>query len=360
MMTTTTKYIIPLILILLLVAVYANGQTPYVVDTKTTLLVRTGPGKSNSQLGRLKNGETINVYSIKDGWAEISYNGTTGYVSEQYIKPVPVQQKIENQKSLSSLEWNGFVDMFSKTDSLIWFYIVCGLGLVMICIERLYKPGSNDYTNSATGFYVSSAIFLALCIGEMVYFVTYKGDNTWFCSPDKVGWIWTIINFILFAILLFKQVVSFVDLSYASCYHGRRNIDFRLGVYGWGIGILAAIISTIFFKEYLSIVLWCMLGVQFLQLALLVYNNIRDGGSWINLAYTIVFYVVGSIATLITLFHFLPLLIVVLIGYVILSIFSSSSGSARCGNCRSYNNGYCYYRGFSASSGDYCSCHQYR
>lgn len=75
-----------------------------------------------------------------------------------------------------------------------------------------------------------------------------------------------------------------MDLSYASCYHGRRNIDFRLGVYGWGIGILAAIISTIFFKEYLSIVLWCMLGVQFLQLALLVYNNIRDGGSWLNLA----------------------------------------------------------------------------
>ena len=98
--------------------------------------------------------------------------------------------------------------------------------------------------------------------------------------------------------LLSKQVVSFSCLNYASCYHGKRNIDFRLGLYGWGIGIIAAVISVIFFDEYLYIVLWCVLGIQFLQIALLVYNNIQDGGNWLNLVYTIVFYVVGSIATL--------------------------------------------------------------
>ena len=36
-MTTTTRYIIPIILILLLVTFFANGQTQYIVDTKTTL-----------------------------------------------------------------------------------------------------------------------------------------------------------------------------------------------------------------------------------------------------------------------------------------------------------------------------------
>ena len=359
-MTTTTRYIIPIILILLLVTFFANGQTQYIVDTKTTLLVRTGPGTSNSQFGRLKNGETINVYAIKNGWAEISYNGKTGYVSEQYIKLAPVQQKIDKRWSLSAFDWKEFVDVVSKTDSLIWFYITCALGLVMVCIDWLYRADSDDFTDSATGFYVSSAIFLALCVSEMIYFATYDGDKTWFCSPDKVGWIWTIINFILFAMLLIKQVVSFSCLNYASCYHGKRNIDFRLGLYGWGIGIIAAVISVIFFDEYLYIVLWCVLGIQFLQIALLVYNNIQDGGNWLNLVYTIVFYVVGSIATLITLFHFLPLLVVVLIGYAILCFFSSSSGSARCANCRSYNNGYCYYKQISVSSGDYCSCHQYR
>lgn len=358
-MTTTIRCIISILLLLLLVAVSANAQTQYVVDTKTTLLVRTGPGKSYNQLGQLKSGETVNVYTIKNGWAKISYNGKTGYVSEQYIKAAPVQQKIEKQSSFSSFDWQELIDMASKTDSLIWFYISCALGLVMACIGWLYKSDSDNFKDSAAGFYISSAIFLALCISEVIYFVTYKGDKTWFCSPDKVGWIWTIINFILFAILLFHQVISFVCLNYASCYHGKRNIDFRLGVYGWAIGIIAAIISVIFFKEYLHIVLWCVLGIQFIQIALLVYNNIRDDGSWINLIYTIVLYVVGSIATLITLFHFLPLLIVVLIGYAILCFFSSS-GSARCANCRSYNNGYCYYKQISVSSGDYCSCHQYR
>lgn len=358
-MTTAIRYIISIVLLLLLVTVSAHGQTPYVVDAKTTLLVRTGPGKSYSQLGQLRRGETINVYTIENGWAEISYRGKTGYVSEQYIKPAPVQQKIEQQKSFSSFDWKELINITSKTDSLIWFYIACALGFVMVCIGWLSKSDTYDFTESATGFYISSAIFLALCVSEVIYFATYKGDNTWFCSPNKVGWIWTIINFILFALLLFYQVISFVRLNYASCYHGGRTIDFRLGVYGWGIGVIAVIISVIFFKEYLDIVLWCVLGIQFIQIALLVYRNIKDDGNWLNLIYTIVLYVAGSIVTLITLFHFLPLLIVVLLGYVALCIFSSS-GDARCANCRSYNNGYCYYRQMSVSSGDYCSCHQYR
>ena len=59
-MTTTIRCIISILLLLLLVAVSANAQTQYVVDTKTTLLVRTGPGKSYNQLGQTETQAEIN------------------------------------------------------------------------------------------------------------------------------------------------------------------------------------------------------------------------------------------------------------------------------------------------------------
>ena len=36
-------------------------------------------------IGSLSEGDTVTVYSEQDGWAEIVYEGTTAYVSAQYL-----------------------------------------------------------------------------------------------------------------------------------------------------------------------------------------------------------------------------------------------------------------------------------
>ncbi len=57
--------------------------TQYV--TATTLNVRSGAGTSYSVLGSLSKGTKVEVISTTNGWSKISYNGSTGYVSSQYL-----------------------------------------------------------------------------------------------------------------------------------------------------------------------------------------------------------------------------------------------------------------------------------
>ena len=60
-----------------------DGKT-YMV-TASSLRVRSGAGTNFSQIGSLKNGATVKVESIANGWAKLE-NG--GYVSAQYLAEV--------------------------------------------------------------------------------------------------------------------------------------------------------------------------------------------------------------------------------------------------------------------------------
>ncbi|MGX4599167.1 SH3 domain-containing protein [Faecalimicrobium sp. JNUCC 81] len=51
----------------------------------SSLNVRSGAGTNHSKIGNLKLGEKIEVISESNGWAKIKFNGSTGYVSSQYL-----------------------------------------------------------------------------------------------------------------------------------------------------------------------------------------------------------------------------------------------------------------------------------
>lgn len=61
-----------------------NNTKPYRV-TANSLNIRKGPSTSYEILGTFNTGDKINVYSITDGWAKISYNSGIAYVSAKYI-----------------------------------------------------------------------------------------------------------------------------------------------------------------------------------------------------------------------------------------------------------------------------------
>ena len=61
-----------------------KNTTVYVVTT-SSLNVRKGPSTTYDILGTFGSGDRINVYSITDGWAKISYNNGIAYVSAKYI-----------------------------------------------------------------------------------------------------------------------------------------------------------------------------------------------------------------------------------------------------------------------------------
>ena len=57
-----------------------------VVDTDGSVLnVRSGPGTGYEKVTSLSNGTVVNIVGIDSGWYKITYNGTTGYVSSDYM-----------------------------------------------------------------------------------------------------------------------------------------------------------------------------------------------------------------------------------------------------------------------------------
>lgn len=59
-----------------------EGYTKTAIDNVN---VRTGMSTDSEIIGSLSEGDTVTVYSEQDGWAEIVYEGTTAYVSAQYL-----------------------------------------------------------------------------------------------------------------------------------------------------------------------------------------------------------------------------------------------------------------------------------
>ena len=58
----------------------------YTVTAKSGLNIRSGPGTSYSKYGAFAYGAEVNVQETSGGWAKISYNGKTAYVSAEYLK----------------------------------------------------------------------------------------------------------------------------------------------------------------------------------------------------------------------------------------------------------------------------------
>ena len=54
--------------------------------TASTLNIRSGPGISYTRIGTIPSGGIVTIISYDSSWSKIEYNGTTGYVSTQYLK----------------------------------------------------------------------------------------------------------------------------------------------------------------------------------------------------------------------------------------------------------------------------------
>jgi len=63
----------------------ASAEAATVVNANV-LNVRQSPATSSQIIGKVTNGQALDVKSRQNGWLKINYNGKTGYVSLQYTK----------------------------------------------------------------------------------------------------------------------------------------------------------------------------------------------------------------------------------------------------------------------------------
>lgn len=70
------------------------GQEKYEVISTSRLNVRNKPTTNSSIIGSLNPHEQIDVYSIIDSWAKISYRSRMAYVSSKYIRKIEIKENI--------------------------------------------------------------------------------------------------------------------------------------------------------------------------------------------------------------------------------------------------------------------------
>ena len=67
----------------------AEGAKNYGIVTASLLNLRQQANTSSSILAQIPNGTAVNVSSLQGGWAKVTYLGTEGFVSLDYLKIMP-------------------------------------------------------------------------------------------------------------------------------------------------------------------------------------------------------------------------------------------------------------------------------
>lgn len=333
------------LLLVLIVITALSAMADYYKVTASTLNLRSQPNSRSGVVAVVNRGETVEVSGINGKWATVDYGGRTTYAFAKYLTPTsaPAATALDTKVEKKGSALDAITGVLSplqgtmRHDSVIWLYISIGL---VACFAAVNLFADEDfYFDEEAGFTVGIIGFLVLSVCEIIYFLGYTGNPIWFCTPDSVGWLWTVINFLLFGFATYTQLMAFITIMGAAHYHGERRCDNRIGFICTLVAIGAMIVTGIFWGEYFTTVACiCFLGLL-AWLGWMTYTNVRDEGSWINLGASVALWMLGMLATLIVVAHFLVLLIIVLIGLLILSAIghgSSQSSSSSSSSSSSY------------------------
>lgn len=66
----------------------ATSLYKVVTESGLPLRIRSGPSEEHEQIGKVKNGNTVLVRQVVDGWANVEYNGVVGWSSLQFLQPI--------------------------------------------------------------------------------------------------------------------------------------------------------------------------------------------------------------------------------------------------------------------------------
>lgn len=224
----------------------AIAQTKYEVTANTFLNIRSHASTDAPIVGTIDKGGEVEVYEITDGWAKIRYNDDYAYVSAQYLKKTESNAPV----SISTKKWFDFSSKPLGKGNVKWMvFVIAGLSLILFFMGKARE----DDKPLEEGLYgLNIALFLIVSILEIVYVILMGGNAIWFCLPDKVGWIWTIINFILFGCVVANQISCLMEtLSDIAAYNADSGwIDIRWGVFSLIGGVIGSIVCAIIFPPW--------------------------------------------------------------------------------------------------------------
>ena len=184
-------------------------QTTKYVNTTAGLNVRTGPSTSYAKIATLSYGQSVNVLSTSNGWSKINYNGSTGYVSSQYLQSTKPSSSSSSETSqtvkyvnttsglnmrtgpatsyakMTTIAYGQSVNVLSTSNGWSKINYSGSTGYVSSQYLQSTKPSSSSSSNSGSTSVSSSAssvIAYAKTLLGKPYVWGAQGPNSFDCS----------------------------------------------------------------------------------------------------------------------------------------------------------------------------------
>ena len=184
-------------------------QTTKYVNTTAGLNVRTGPSTSYAKIATLSYGQSVNVLSTSNGWSKINYNGSTGYVSSQYLQSTKPSSSSSSETSqtvkyvnttsglnmrtgpatsyakITTIAYGQSVNVLSTSNGWSNINYSGSTGYVSSQYLQSTKPSSSSSSNSGSTSVSSSAssvIAYAKTLLGKPYVWGAQGPNSFDCS----------------------------------------------------------------------------------------------------------------------------------------------------------------------------------
>lgn len=324
------------LLILLCCFTLIANATKYRVSAQSTLNVRSNPSTSANIVTKLQSGDIVesNAEATENGWIEIIYNGTIGYVKASYLQPIEEETDTPNQvmKDDSSFATIANTLLGGKGDgSRKLAYLILAEVLIMWFICKFLRGLTPDFEVTRVigedwlKWATPGIMLVTSC--TIFYYVKSLGTNSlWFLQPSIVNTWWLILlNFVIFFYAFTNLLVFFImtigDLG--ECFWSRINI--KVGMIGWALGIIGFVISYFCKKEWLDYVLWLEVAIQGIQVVMIACSIQKNKLLGIPLSCAV--YLLGSIAIVLLALPLTVIAIAVAIGIMIICFLSKADTS---------------------------------
>ena len=277
----------------------------YRVVSRGNLYVRSGAGTEFDVIGKLASKDTVHVLKMEGTWAQVEFDGKQAYVSKKYIMPLRGTKQQSAEDFFSGL-WGLF-----KQGPISYLPLLI---LLTLCFTLLVRWMFRD--SLEIKWIVGSLGLVAIGVMELVFFFGYNG-LLWFCFPDEVGWLWTVVNFFLYGFVLLNQLLLNLQVIREVCYESGYNLS--VGVYSY---VVAVILAIIFYLADVDMGGYLICGFLVAQGVQIVMNYFIIRHFWRASVVSILF-LLGSVSLIASSVFFIGVVILLAIGLFILSIAGS-------------------------------------
>ena len=235
-------------------------------------------------------------------------------------------------------------DDLTRTPSHIAFTIAC----VLLIVLNLIIVHSESRHSLLFGFII-------IVVGLLEAFGFIYNETRSFWIFDSFGnFFFGIVVIIAVCTMMYYQFnITKGILNLISDEGGFYN-KYELGYSSMIPGFIIIFIALLFGEQYGQIAAILFLLFQLYIVGATIYSTIVNNGSMSYAIFSVAVYIVNILGIIFLLCNF----ILPAIAYIVMMFFIKGGNDASCSNCRSYNDGYCYYRQKYVSSNSCCNKHE--